>query len=430
MYKFLISIISKLKKNKLFADSLWSLLGNGIGKGLALIAGIFVARFLGKDIFGEYGIIRNTLLTIGIFSTFGLGYTSTKFIAEFKRSSSEKIPYFISISNKITIFFSSIMSGLLFFFADHISSTWLNAPHLGLALRILSVLIIFNAITTTQVGILSGLGKFKQIAQINSLIGILTFLFSVALTYIYDLTGALLALLIVQIINCIFNYYAVRNEVVPLKTSKIPSDYTLLKDTLTFSTPIALQEAVYSITSWLSSLLLIKYATYGDLGMYTAAMQWNAIILFIPGILRNVVLSHLSGKNNDTIGHNKILNQTIKINFIATLFPCLIVILFSNILSKSYGETFEGLGIIISLSVFTTIFTSISNVYAQAFTSMNKNWLMLIIRFMRDFFTIVFFLILLKYFKFSGVYSMIISGLVFSGLFLVICYVFYKKIKI
>ena len=99
------NLLTKLKKNQLFKDSVWSLFGNVVGRGLALVSGIFVARFLGKDIFGEYGIIKNTILTIGVFSTFGLGYTTTKYIAEFKEFSRELIPLFVKTANKITLVF-------------------------------------------------------------------------------------------------------------------------------------------------------------------------------------------------------------------------------------------------------------------------------------------------------------------------------------
>ena len=57
-------IPDRIKQNKLINDSLWSLVGNVLGKGLALVAGIFIARLLGKDLFGEYGIVRNTILTM------------------------------------------------------------------------------------------------------------------------------------------------------------------------------------------------------------------------------------------------------------------------------------------------------------------------------------------------------------------------------
>ena len=74
-------IISRLKQSRLFADSFWALVGSAAGKGLSLIAGIAVARFLGSELYGEYGTIKNTLLMIAIFSSMGLGYSATKFIA-------------------------------------------------------------------------------------------------------------------------------------------------------------------------------------------------------------------------------------------------------------------------------------------------------------------------------------------------------------
>lgn len=420
------STLNKLKKSQLFKDSFWSLLGNVAGKGLALLAGILVARFLGKDVYGEYGIIRNTILTIGVFSTFGLGYTATKFIAEYRKSTPEKIPMFIKQANKITLFFSGFMALLLFVFADYVALEWLGAMHLAIPLKILSVLIVFNAITTTQIGVLSGFGKFKAIAKINALIGVLTFLFSVVLTFFYALNGALLALLITQILNSIFNYYVVRRETKHLIVKSV-SDSVMLKKILNFSTPIALQEAVYSITSWLSSLLLIKYATYGDLGMYTAVMQWNAIILFIPGILRNVVLSHLSSNANSKTAHKTILKRTIQINFIATLIPCLIIIAFSSLIAKSYGASFKGLDTLIGIAVFSTIFSSISNVYTQAYLSKNKQVLMTVLRFFRDVGILLLFLLLILKNPIEGAKKLILSNLIMNIVFMFLMIIFYKE---
>ena len=72
------SLYQKIKTNKLAKDSFWSIFGNGLGNLLLLIAGIIIARFLGKDLYGEYGIVKTTMFYIAAFSTFGLGYTSTK----------------------------------------------------------------------------------------------------------------------------------------------------------------------------------------------------------------------------------------------------------------------------------------------------------------------------------------------------------------
>ena len=76
-----IHIIERIRQSPLFKDSMWSLIGSTVGRGLSLIAGILVARFLGKDIYGEYGIIKTTLIYIEIFSTFGLSNLFAKKIS-------------------------------------------------------------------------------------------------------------------------------------------------------------------------------------------------------------------------------------------------------------------------------------------------------------------------------------------------------------
>lgn len=423
------TFFKKIKNNRLIKDSFWSLAGNVVGRGLSLLAGILVARYLGKDLYGEYGIIRNTILTIGVFSSFGLGYTATKYVANLKKKSKQETIQFVEHALGITFIFCFLMAIVLFLMSNYVSTTILEAPHLSSALQILSGLIIFNGLTTTQIGILSGFGKFKEIAHINSIVGVVTFFTSVLFTYFYGLDGALFALLIAQIINWFLNYIIVKKQI-KVGWLNIPKwNRALLKNILYFSTPIALQEMVYVGSSLLGSVLLIKFATYGDLGMYSAAMQWNAIILFIPGILRNVVLSHLSENLSDMKTHDKILKTTIVINIVSTAIPALIVALLSGFIQDFYGKSFDGLSSLISLAVFITVFTSVSNVYAQAYLSKGYNWTMLLIRSIRDFGTLLVFAIIVVNYNIIASQAMIVGALSFSIVFLLIIILLYKQLK-
>ncbi len=417
---------TKALNSRLVIDSFWALFGNVIGKGLSLAAGIIVARFLGKEAFGEYGIIRNTLMTVAIFSTFGLGYTATKYVAEYKKKNPELLNYILKYARNITLAVSGIMAIGLFISAGYVADSVLEAPHLKNPLRLVSVWIVFNAVTTTQIGVLAGFGAFKNMARINSIIGITTFVTSFVLTYYWQLDGALLALLLNQILNWWLNYKLV-NQCLPKQISNKSHKKPLLKEILNFSFPVALQEATYSATSWLTSLLLIKLASYGELGLLSAAMQWNAIILFIPGILRNVILSHLAETNNNKHEHNRILKITLLFNFIVTIIPFLVVFLFSGLITSFYGKSFENLKPVISVAVFTTVFSSLSNVYAQAFMAKGKNWLMFNIRLFRDIGIIVLGYLLLKHFNtYSGALILSYIRLVLGGLFLLLMFLFYK----
>ena len=422
-----VELKTRALNNRLVKDSFWALFGNIIAKGLTLAAGIIVARFLGKETFGEYGIIKNTLMSIAVFSTFGLGYTATKYVAEFKNSNPESLRTIFIYSQKITLLISGLMAFGLFLSAQYVADIVLEAAHLKLPLRLVSFWIVFNAITTMQIGILAGFGAFKQMARINTVVGILTFILSLILTFYWELNGALTALLISQIINWALNYQ-LANTFLPKKKNIILTDKSLLKDMLNFSLPVALQEAVFSTTSWLCYLLLIKYASYGDVGLYSAAMQWNAIILFIPSVLRNVVLSHLSESNNNHVKNNQILKIILLFNFVVTSIPIIIIYVFSSFISNMYGNTFQELNTIIKVAVFSSIFMSMSNDYIQAIMAKGRNWMMFYIKLIRNFgVVIVGYLLLRNLSTLNGALAISYSELIMGIIFLTLMHLVYHS---
>ncbi len=409
-------------------DSFWALFGNVIGKGLALAAGIIVARFLGKEIYGEYGIIRNTLMSIAIFSTFGLGYTATKYVAEYKNTNPEYLRALLSYARNVTLFVSGIMAVGLFFSAAYVAERVLEAPHLSTPLKLVAVWVVFNAVTTTQIGVLAGFGAFKGMAKVNTIVGISTFLASLLFTYYWHLNGALAALLITQILNWYLNFRLIGLHL-PKQRNILKKETPLLKEMLKFSLPVALQEALFSITAWLTSLLLIKLSTYGELGLYSAAMQWNAIILFVPGILRNVILSHLAEANKSEQRHNRVLKLTLLFNFIMTSIPFLIVYLFSGVIEGIYGETFVGLKDVLMIAILSTIFSSMSSVYVQAFMSKNMNWTAFTIKIFRSFGILIFGYILISSDNgLNGAKHLAVSTATISFVYLLMLAIIYKKI--
>ena len=404
--------IHRLKKSSLFKDSFWSVLGNAAGHGLALIAGIIVARFLGKEIFGEYGMIKQTLLYIAGFSTFGLGFTATKFIAEAKNKNNRNIRQIVAESINITLITSVLFALLLFVFSKQIA-IFLEAEHLSFSLRIFAVSIVFNALATVQIGILAGFRAFKQIAINNAIAGVVTFILSVALTYFWGIEGALSALMIALLAKCILNYIVVR-KVLRLYLPSEQQSSGIVKQLLLFSLPITLHEGVYSITNWLKILLLVKLSNYGEVGLYSAAMQWSAVVLFIPGVLRNVALSHLAEANDDKTQHKKVFNRIVLVNFVTTFIPVLVIFVLSGFISSFYGEDFVRLPIILSVSVFVTVFRAVQTAYVQSYISRNKTWTHFCLSTFFNILTIVLAFLLIGRNTENGAYMLVLAHLIVS----------------
>jgi len=424
--------IHKLKQSSLFKDSFWSILGNVAGHGLALMAGIIVARFLGKEIFGEYGMIKATLLNIAVFSTFGLGLTATKFIAEAKNKGIGNIRKIVSVSTNITLITSVFFASVLFIFSKQVA-VYLNAEHLSIALRIFAVNIVFNAIATVQVGILAGFKKFKQIAINNGITGVVIFVLSVVLTYYWNIEGALLALLTATLFRCVLNNIAVKRNLQKYPHTEQRATSTV-KQLLSFSFPIALQDGMYSLAIWLRILLLVKLTSYDEVGLYSAAQQWGAVMLFLPVILQNVTLSHLSGTNENPVQNKKIFKTMFIVNLLATFVPFLVIFFFSNYIVSLYGNDFYALPAVLNITVFTAVINAVSSIYRQSYIAKNMNWIMFGIRLVREFGTLIliyFFLYIQQ--ETQGAYYSAVSMLVMSVLALIVMhyiYVLSSKIKI
>lgn len=360
---------------------MWALVGSVVGKGLSLTAGIVVARLLGKEVFGEYGMVKSTLLYLAMFSTFGLGYTSTKYVAESRRECADRVRGVTGTSISVTVVFSLVIAVALFVFAEPLAR-FIKAPALSGALRITAITVVLNAVNTTQTGILAGFNAFRRIAVNNTWAGVFTFAASVAMTLPWGFNGAIVALMLSIGFNCIVNGLSIRR--IERGFNKV-AQCGLRRELLRFSLPVAMQESLYSVTNWLTAFVLVTFAGYSELGLYSAATQWSSIILFVPGVLRNVALSHLSSNNNDHAAHRQTMRTLLTINAVSVGAMIVLVVLFSGVICRFYGESFEGLrSVLIVLSCYT-LFAALSNVYVQDFMSRGRNWLLFAVSFGRDF---------------------------------------------
>ena len=372
-------ISKKVSSSSLFKDSFWAVFGNGLGHFLLLLSGIIIARFLGKDIYGEYGVVKTTMFYIASFSTLGLGFTATRFVARYNDTDNALLKGSIISSIIITTISSAVLCFFLFIFSVPLAN-YLGEPGLSTPFRFLGIIIIAKALSTTTGAILGGTKNFKAVGINNIISGVCMLAMGVGFTYFWGLKGSLVALLSSQLILCILNFFAISKKTLAklVNVEGQPQYGPLLK----FTFPVALQELSYALAQWGVVMLLTKYSSLGEVGLYSAAAQWNAIILFMPSLLSNVVLSYLSGSTDKQ--QIKILRLMLLVNFISTLFPFIIVYIFSDFITSFYGSTFVGMKDVMNILVFSTIFDCMSKVFQSNMISKGKNWVLFSYRTIRD----------------------------------------------
>jgi O-antigen/teichoic acid export membrane protein len=86
----------------------FNLVGTFFNQGSTFVVNIVVANLLGRQIFGEYAIVQNTLVAVSVFVQLGIGYVATKYVAELRSTDRERTGRILGM----LCGFSTILAGI------------------------------------------------------------------------------------------------------------------------------------------------------------------------------------------------------------------------------------------------------------------------------------------------------------------------------
>jgi O-antigen/teichoic acid export membrane protein len=357
----------------------WSFAGAIISRGLALLASIVVARFLGTTGFGELGIIQSTIGMLGMFAGLGLGVTATKYVAEFRNQDPVRAGRAISLSFMVALTAGGLIALALIACAPWLAGHTLAAPHLAPLIQIGSGILFFSAINGVQTGALSGFEAFRSIANINLVSGLLSFPLMVGGVYLFGLEGAVWALVLSTVLNCVLSHAALNDQI---KSTGIPIDYAhsaqewpiLWK----FSLPAFLGGMMVVPVNWFCNALLVNQPNgYAEMGVFSAASQWRTAIMFLPGVLAQVLVPMLSERISLKDGRaiRKILFYSMVLNALV-LGPIVIAgCFFSQSIMAAYGADFSGSWATLIIVLITSGLLAVQTPVGQIIAASGKLWL-------------------------------------------------------
>lgn len=402
----------------------WSFLGSVISRGSMLLAAILVARILGKEQYGELGMIRSTINMFVVFAGFGLGLTATKYVAEFRESDKVKTGKIIGLSAIFAGLSGGLIAVIILTLTPYLAKNTINAPHLILELRLGAVMLFFSALNGAQTGVLSGFEAFKAIARVNLISGVVAFPIQIGFTYLWGLTGSVVGYGISFLLLWILSYSAVRKESkkynVHINFFNAWNEWEVLYK---FSLPALLSGLLVSPVVWICNAMLVNYPDgFGQMAIFDAANQWRTLIIFIPTILSQIALPLLSSSLDTNNKYNNILRVNLKINVVISLLVTAIVSIFSVPIMKLYGGDFEeGWPVLILLALSAVLF-SIGNILGKVLASKGKMWLGFIFNFIWAVLIIAVSYVLLK--EGYGAVGLAIANFISYLLFTIIIYIY------
>jgi len=365
--------------SRLAKAAFWSMGGAVISRCLMLVASILVARLLGREVFGEFGMIRTTVNMFLVFAGFGLGMTATKHVAECRVTDPNRAGRIMAISGLFAVATGTLVAVGLYIFAPWVATHTINAPNLVVELRIGAFILLLNAVNGAQTGALAGFEAFRSIAKVNLLTGLASFPLLIGGAYWGGLRGAVWALAANMGINWLLNHLALRQEAarhkVPFSCKGCVKEWPIL---WRFSLPATMSGIMISPVVWASNAMLVNQpGGYSQMGLFDAANQWRFAILFIPGVVGQIVLPMLANLNapDEQVKYIKVLKYNALINGGVAFAVSLPVTLFAQSIMRSYGMDFAEGALALALLSISTIFVALNNVVGQAIVSKGRMWI-------------------------------------------------------
>lgn len=354
----------------------WSFTGTATAKAVVMIAGIICARILGKELYGQYGLIKATLNTFMVLGGSGLGFTATKYISEYLREQKHKIPSIYYVTNGFAAVMAVIMVLIVYLSAEFLSNRILNTPSLEGVLRLTSAILLIVIVNVAQEGVLSGFEDFKAKAISLFCGSILQALMMIIFAYVWSLNGAImgygLGFCIIAIFNKFFIQRNFRKHNIECRANMVKAkDFSLLYK---FALPAAMSSMLIAPSFFIIRLMIKRYTDFSAMADYDVGEQWKLLILFIPTSICAIVLPILSSINKGQKQKFwKVLNVNLVINGGAATLIALIVVLFSGTITSFYGSDFKNSLPLIILSL-SCIPTSMATVLGNSIASLGRMW--------------------------------------------------------
>jgi O-antigen/teichoic acid export membrane protein len=363
---------------RLAKGTFWGLAGAGVSRGLALLASILVARMLGREGFGELGIIQGSVAMFGTFAGFGLGLTATKYVAEFREADPARAGRIVGLSSVFSWVTGGVVTLVLVLLAPWLAARTLNAPHLAGPLMLSAPLLALGAWAGAQTGVLTGVEAFRRLARLSLAVGLLNFPLMVGGVLLGRLPGAICGMVASALVGCLLNRRALRIETrgagVPVIYAGCAREWPVLWK---FSLPTLLAGIMVGPVVWACNALLVnRPGGYSEMGIFNAANQWRAAIVFLPGTLGTVllpVLANLHGAQ-DAARYRKALSYNVALNAGISLAIAGGVALLAGPIMRSYGAEFaHGTTALILLAVAAVLSATLSGI-GQAIVSSGNMW--------------------------------------------------------
>ncbi len=363
---------------RFFTGAFWTSSGTILSQIFGMAGAVIAGRLLGKDSFGELGLIRSTLNIFYMFAVFGIGLTATKYISELRHTNTQRIGSIIGFTRSVNFVFS-LLGGLIIILGASFFTTYIvEAPHLRYCFMLGGAVVILQALLNGEQGILSGFQDFKSVAQLQIIQPLFQCFFYTICIYFWGVIGAVGAIALALVVPLLSARKLVADH---CRRIGVKVNYAAFRIELpvfwAFSLPVVLTgilevTCIWAVHTWLAT----QQGGFGELGLFTAANNWRAAITFFPTIIGGVMvplLAEVYGTGQQQ-KFGEVLRANILLNWGVGLSLTFLGIVLSSWLMGWYGPEFRKGGQVMAIILCASFLQGAHSPIRHALIGAGRMW--------------------------------------------------------
>ena len=379
---------------------------------------IYLARLLGPEKYGVFGVCVAILTICYVFLSNGVRQAVSKSSAKFPESAK----YFLKKGITVQLTISTILGLLLIIFAKNIAYL-LNDTNLIKPLYLSGIIIITQSLYFVYTGVLNGLKKFGCENAVLSAYGFVRPVVAILLVYLgFEIIGALTGFLVASIVAVILGIILTRN----LGNKKY--DAIKVGNILKSSIPIMVIFGGITIIMNFDLLSVKHFMPEGEFsGYYTSAAAISKLSYWFLFAFGSVLLPFVSSSfhKNDIEQTRKYINEIIRYSLLIVL-P--MVFLFSfyadNAICLIYGAGYQPAGNVLRILIFGLANLGLISIFSHIMIGINRETLMIGYSLIGIITAIVLNIILVPR---IGMIGAAISTTISAGIVAILAYSFIKR---